>query len=753
MSNLLGPPPKIIFNGGGPNETELISLRPSQLVTGTWLILQFQNRASRQAPKRSLPTPSRSADDSHPQSIASSIEGPRPNRNDAFAPSASAHYQTDSSAQSQRAASAPPFRLDAEPYIKKDTSYTADNSFRSIFRENFDTYGTFPTDSTSTQQTDLPIAAESVTQGCRLLTLLSNRWVVNDFIDKWFEVCEGADDISIVGIVKGWLRKLWLCHGDVLESQDTDSMYRLSELLWRNTQAPLVFNGTTTAPEWIDLSTGPNIRWEVIGIIAAIVGICARYCEASHAIFQKHNVDRLILAKQATHVSNTCVTFTQKCAAVNDLLPWLLVEDHICSALVRGVHTYDSYRQTGEIVSTVVFLKWHQKIEANESVPHFLVEMRKRARASAYCAEIGNATFLGRPPRASYHYWDLDAPSDLTDSQLMQSNEEIESLLAQMDEHGYNRTGRLHRGTWYRVWLGFAQRREDVLDLALRNYTNDELLRKASDIERKSEEHWQRIPAWIREARHQKFNPTQNLLEQLYLTVIRHGTRGNELMLQRLLIRRKVATSEKLIQISQTIFKEVLEVGHSPDMVSKFQLDITSILVVHGLRAAIIIAAELFKQEQLPVYPKEPLLPRSQTIQDLSVFAARLGVVDPSDSMYDMSQDGRRMLIFVLDKILAPKPADQPVVVPQPCQGPLDHDQPQDQLQQQPPLAPHLGDGQMEVETASNSGVAYMPGMASAMPSDFGFGPPDWIINEDDSMFMQWLDSVDWVRQGPYVGL
>lgn len=742
MSCLLGPPPMITSTGGGPIETDLITLRPSQLVTGTWLILQFQNRAPRQAPKRPLPTPSRSADESHPQSIASSIEGPRTGRNDAFPPSG--QYQADSSAQSQRAASAPPFRLDAEPYIKKDISYAADNSFRSIFRENFDTNGNFPTDMTANNQPNFLVAGESITQGCRLLSFLKNRWLVNDFIDKWFEVCEGADDISIEGVVKGWLRKLWLCHGDVLESQDQNSMYQLSELLWRNTQAPLVFNGNTTMAEYIDLATGPNIRWEVIGIVAAIVGICARYCEASHFAFQKHNVDRLTLAKQATYISNTCVAFTQKCAAVNDLLLWLLVEDHICSALVKGIHTYDSYRQTGEIVSTVVFLKWHHKIEANENVPYFLAELRKRARANAYAAEIGNATFLGRPPRASYHYWDLEAPSDLTDGELMQSNEEIQTLLTQMDEYGYSRSGRLHRGTWYRVWLGFAQRREDVLHLTLRNCTKEELIQRAGEIERKTEEHWQRTPAWIREARHQKFNPTQNLLEQLYLTIIRHGTRANELMLQRLLIRRKVATSEKLIQISQTIFKEVLEVGHSPDMVSKFQLDITSILVVHGLRAAIIIAAELFKQEQLPVYPREPVLPRSQTIQDLSVFAARLGVVDPSDTMYDMSQDGRRMLIFVLDKILAPKPTDQPVMAPQQCGGPHEHQQQQ--------LAPQIGDGHLEMDTVSNSGVPYMP-MGSAVPGDFGFCPPDWIVsNDDDSMFMQWLDSVDWERQGPYVG-
>jgi hypothetical protein len=739
MSYLFGPATKITSFGDGLAHGGLITLRPNEVGTGAWLILQFQNRASRQAPKRPLLTPSGSTDESHTQSIISSIEGGTTVRNDVF-PS-NVQYTNDSSAQSHRAASAPPFRPDAEPFIKKDAPYDADNSFRSIFKENFENLGNFATDFSSSQHQNTPVGAESIARGCRLLSFLRNRWLVNDFVDKWFEVCEGADDISIEAVVKAWLRQLWLCHGEVLETQDPDRLYRLSELLWRNTQTPIVVNGNMSIMEWIDLATGPNIRWEVIGIIAAIVGICARYCEPSYPIFKKHNVDRLTLAKQVNSVSNTCVTFSRKCAAVNDLLVWLLVEDWICSALVKGVHTYESYRQAGEVVSTIAFLKWHHKIEANDSVPFYLAEFRKRARASAYCAEIGNAAFLGRPPRASYHYWDLEPPSDLSDSQLMLSKEEIEPILAQMDEYGFSRSCRLHRGTWFRSWMGFCMRREDILDLTLRNYTDEELIKRAAEIERKSEQHWQRLPTWIREARHQKFNPTHDLLEQLYLTIIRHGTRANELMMQRVLIRRKVSTSEKLIRISQTIFKEVLEVGHSPDMVSKYHLDITSILVVHGLRAAIIIAAELFKQEQLPEYPKEPLLPRSQTIQDLSVFAARLGVVDPSDGMYDMSQDGRRMLSFVLDKILAPKPADVPTSTQQQCPDPQSHQQQQ------------LAYGQMDLDATSNTGVPYMSCIGTGLPTDFSFGPPDWVVaNEDNSMFMQWLDSVDWERQGPWVG-
>jgi len=592
---------------------------------------------------------------------------------------------------------------------------------------------------------------------------LRDRYIVNDFIDRWFNGCDGADDISIEGVLKAWLRGLWLCHGETLERQDPDQLYRLSELLWTNTKKPLQYNGNTTILEWANRATGPNIRWEIIGIIAATMGICVKYVDPTIELFKIHKVEASTFAKQLCKVSNACLRYAQKCGSLEDLYVWLLNADWTCSVLAKGVNRFETYQQGGELISLIVYLKWHLEIEANDKVPFFLAELRKRARACAYTAEIGNASFHGQPPRVSYHYWNMEPPLDLSDKELMLDKAQLEPILAQLDKNGFGTAETINRGTWYRTWMSFSMRRADILDLSLRAYTDEELLQQAKEIERKTEEHWQRLPTLVRDARHQRINDAHSSLQQLYLTILRQGTRSNDLLLQRVLIRRKLATPEKMVRVAQATLKDVLEVQMNPEMAVNYRSDLTALIVGHGLRAAAIIASELFKLEQLPVYPKDALIPRAQTIRDLSIFSDRLKSVEAGEGLYEMSQSGHRMLLFVLNKILEPK-VNHSISDSQHCPDPGRHDQSQQQQSQQPQHhqqqqqqhqqhQQHIGYGQMEVDMIGSVDVPYVPYMSTMIQPEFMFEPPQYLMQaNDDAMTMQWLDSVDWERHGPSMG-
>ena len=67
------------------------------------------------------------------------------------------------------------------------------------------------------------------------------------------------------------------------------------------------------------------------------------------------------------------------------------------------------------------------------------------------------------------------------------------------------------------------------------------------------------------------------------------------------------------------------------------------------------LAIELLKQEQSRQYTPD-ILPRSETIQDLSVFVSALGAVAPGEGNYHICNQGRRALKRVLDQILSPQP-------------------------------------------------------------------------------------------------
>lgn len=65
------------------------------------------------------------------------------------------------------------------------------------------------------------------------------------------------------------------------------------------------------------------------------------------------------------------------------------------------------------------------------------------------------------------------------------------------------------------------------------------------------------------------------------------------------------------------------------------------------------LAIELLKQQQSRQYTAD-ILPRSETIQDLSVFISALASVGPGEGNFSVCNQGRKALKRVLDQILSP---------------------------------------------------------------------------------------------------
>jgi hypothetical protein len=296
----------------------------------------------------------------------------------------------------------------------------------------------------------------------------------------------------------------------------------------------------------------------------------------------------------------------------------------------------------------------HQEIKADGQVPFFLAELRKRLRALIYAAEISIATFLGRPPRLSHRYMNLDPPLDLTDPQLFSEDpQELAVAIARLDEQGFNRDGEIRHVSWIRSSISFMIRREDILELSLGNFTSDEVRQNAGIIQRKTEEHWGVLPQVLLNLKDGTFGlETQKLIELHFQNVFRQGPQVNSLLLHRVLMCKAGTGPVGLINTAQTILSDVMRLYKRVEMSAATSF--IYFLAVHGLRSAVILAVELLKQDQLPVYPNEPLLPRSRTIQDLCIFTAKLSDLDPMFGDRELCEKGRRLISRVLDKILSP---------------------------------------------------------------------------------------------------
>ncbi|KAJ5381342.1 uncharacterized protein N7496_003770 [Penicillium cataractarum] len=500
-----------------------------------------------------------------------------------------------------------------------------------------------------------PILNEGIARGCRILSIFQNRAMIDRGIELFFKSIECIHIHCGELIVRHWLSQLWLVHGETLSSQDASRIRQLSQLLCDNTATPLVFNANTTAIQWAYSATGKQIRWGVIAMIANYVGTYALITPPSDPFFQDFNLERKSLLDHMNEVVDACLDFCRQSDALDDTFICALFEHYNITRYTKGETCYKTYCLGAELNSAFIAMGLHQNINSDSRIPFFLTELRKRLRAMVYMAEIGIATFLGRPPRLSHRYIDLDPPLDLTDSQLFSEDpQELAIAITELDEQGYNRNGEIRDVSWIRSSINFTVRREEILELSLGNCTPDEVQHTADAIQRKTEEHWANLPAMLLSLRASTFEFEAQTVFDLHIRhVFRQGPQANSLLLHRVLMHKAGTGPAGLIHTAQTILSDVMRLYKRAEMAAATSF--IYFLAVHGLRSAILLASELLEQERLPLYPNDPLLPRSKTIQDLAVFAEKLNDLDPMFGDKDLCEKGRKVLQRVLDKILSPR--------------------------------------------------------------------------------------------------
>jgi len=357
----------------------------------------------------------------------------------------------------------------------------------------------------------------------------------------------------------------------------------------------------------------------------------------------------------------------------------------------------------------MVAMGLHQGNYENPDTPFFLQQQRRRMFASAFYHDKSISLFVGRPPRLSYRYCKLEMPLDLTGDQLMLQGADLQNVISSLDMNGWNTNGTLHRITWTRVWFLYSRIREEILELSLG--TADE------DVEHRINEIWlklQRLDATLpefvrqgipqidkypansdRQDEQRIFDLAKPSNSTLSAVVVHLGIMQTEFYLRRAQINRMKTPTETLIPISRRMLKVVLMAQTRRDFFRDFQMDVACLMAEVGVSSAGVLAVELLKQEQSRQITQD-ILPRSDTIQDISVFIRHLADVKTGEANHHICKQGRRALKGALDKILSPS-------VPAPLQA----------------------DGTVDADGAFED-------MSFLMPT------------ANDAEFLQWLDKVEW---------
>ncbi|OJJ46840.1 hypothetical protein ASPZODRAFT_131731 [Penicilliopsis zonata CBS 506.65] len=473
-------------------------------------------------------------------------------------------------------------------------------------------------------------------------------------------------------------------------------MLALSRRLFEGTSRKIVVHPTLTLDEYLTAIAG---RWEAIGFIFTMSGICASHTTVEDPIFQGLGfsaTDHKHLGILATAASDRCLQFCDNAGVMSDPLGWLLLRHVHLLTLVCGDYDYRPRKRLGELSTLLFALGYHQP-DTNEEIPFFLSEGRKKLMASVYICDKELATFLGCPPLIAWRFCRLQSPLDLDVDDLLAEPAVREAAIRNLTHDGWNTKGTIKRTSWIRMSMKLGYIRELVLELSLDSRVQD-LSQKAHEISTLTQKVRSEIPV------HLQWNEGTDAALRLTSTIpvyIHLDLLYSQFLLQRVLVKRLETGSENLVNLAHEMLKAILVLIAVSQRCGNPLCDLGWSIPYFGLPSAGILAIELLRQTQNPrPRPGETPFPRSEVIRNLSILASHMQyLVLPQKGNYEICQQGRKVISHILDLVLAPRPDPT--------------------------------------------------SLASAVP-DNNLIPADWLNDEwlnDGTDFIKWIDGLNWMSE------
>ncbi|KAJ5249597.1 hypothetical protein N7489_000007 [Penicillium chrysogenum] len=480
---------------------------------------------------------------------------------------------------------------------------------------------------------NFPVDQKRINLGARVLTLLEDLPFYRDVVTARFKIWKGwCLGWPVTDMIFTVVEKMW----NSLETEGMNTNQRasfLSKRLFEMHSRPLEVHPSMT---WEDFQSAAAGRWELIGLLFTLTGLATDWVPHGDRIFMRQDtMDATSLAITATAVGDICLQFCDSTGIVNDIVVWLLLHHVTLLAIVYGESDFRPWRKLGDLSTTLFALGLHQ--DSSAKAPFFLSEMRKRTMVAAYSMDKVLATFLGRPPLVSWRYCDIQMPLDLSVEEIFADPVVRNAAIARLDEKsGWNLESSLMKGTWPRIALMTSVLREKVLELSL-SWQLDNLSQRVEELSRESRQLRQGLPEFL----HWKPDIEGEFLH-------------NDFLLYRTLGKRTQTQPDAIIGIARQILKSLVimicEKTRSRQPIKGIGLSVC----LPGLPSAGVLCAELLRRSRSTVTSSCLEFPRSEIIQNLTLFASYLDtIIETHDCNYRVAQQGQKAIRHVLDQVLS----------------------------------------------------------------------------------------------------
>ncbi|KAK8054815.1 hypothetical protein PG993_000042 [Apiospora rasikravindrae] len=304
-----------------------------------------------------------------------------------------------------------------------DVEFLGATAFSAIINDDLDVINSYVEKSDHSHlplrgsQSPEQISEGRIHAGVTALSLLTNFPSFSDCIDRYLHLsytCMVPDPFvrACVVSIQGALR------GPVVSPARSRNIHlrNLALQLFANTSKPLDLFPSVPARDYHTLFTGPNLRWEIIGFVLALLGVSLKYDvnkrdqpSGASPSQPPHFVSRIAGAVEY------CVSICHRYNCVSHQALWLLYGDACLKNLVCGDMTLSS---------------------------------------------VG-------PPRIPNLYCALNMPADIDDVHFLSDSDELDHALRRVDMNGWNADRQFRGATWRRIKLLLSQFREEVLGVCL----------------------------------------------------------------------------------------------------------------------------------------------------------------------------------------------------------------------------------------------------------------------------------------------
>ena len=333
-----------------------------------------------------------------------------------------------------------------------------------------------------------------------------------------------------------------------------------------------------------------------------------------------------------------------------------------------------------------------------------VAEFRRRLFCACFAIDKQLATFMGRPPALSRRYATCKMPLDLTEEEMMATGNELDAIRSRLDSNGWNNVGIVTANTCCRGWMIVMVIRDGILELALGPPIED-IAKRRDELKTKSAEKHAQMPEVL------QYKPNAPSLQTagavLFTIKIAFYQEWllNDFLLDRLPDGGSVQSKQNLITSARKMLDGVLVVCANRDRIRDNMYVFVWAITYSGIPSAAFLSIELLRQSKYPADLRLDL-PRSEIIQNLSIFIACLEWVRPSEGNYTLCMRMRKVIRRILDQVLELPP---------------------------PQSAPCVKAAESFTTAATDQAPPELP-----VSSIFEAG--------DEPDFLEWLNSVDWTR-------